>query len=186
MYWHESSSEQSLYLYIVYLRHGQGECIWSCAMKLQVTRDFFLFYTHSWQTCEVFCEKRIPCTIKHDLKRFTGICALAEDCKCFYNYWYCEHIPIIMNDDESECPLYFYNSQDVPACVSSSWMYFLLCIVCCYSQARGYRRSHHTTALCTAPCCHWNYYNLLWITSLHYNKHQSHDLVLGVSNPSLH
>ena len=132
-----------------------------------------------------FCEKRIPCTIKHDLKRFTGICALAEDCKCFYNYWYCEHIPIIMNDDESECPLYFYNSQDVPACVSSSWMYFLLCIVCCYSQARGYRRSHHTTALCTAPCCHWNYYNLLWITSLHYNKHQSHDLVLGVSNPSL-
>ena len=55
---------------------------------------------------------------KRDLERFTGICALAEARKCFHRYWYCEHIPTrtIMNKDVT---LYFYNSQDVPACVSS-------------------------------------------------------------------
>ena len=57
--------------------------------------------------------------IKRGHERFTGICALAEALKCFYRYWYCEHIPArtMMNQDVT---LYFYNSQGVSACISSN------------------------------------------------------------------
>ena len=68
-YWHESSPEQSLYLYLVYLRHDRGECIWRDWLCDEVSyKPPFKHIPR--QLTSFFCEKK-----DHVLLMFS-VCAL--------------------------------------------------------------------------------------------------------------
>ena len=78
------------------------------------------FYTHSSPTYKFFLWKKDTMYCICALNMISNdLLALEEARKCFYRYWYCEHITTrtMMNQDVT---LYFYNSQDVSACISSN------------------------------------------------------------------